>query len=270
MDIWKHSKHYLPFLELFNSPCTRDSYRQDIRNFLEFIQKEPKDVNTNDVISYRDSLKDKAPGTIYRKLSSLKSYFKWCVEKGICKYNPVVSVRAPKLQVKTPTQAFSDEEVRKMIAAAETSRDELMLKLMFYLGLRRFELINIKENHISLEGNMRVLTIQGKGNKFRRLPLNDELWNDIQNHGFHNKLLFWIGDDYVYRMVKRLAKKIGIARNVSPHSCRATAISHLLDTKHVPLRDVADFAGHSSVVTTMLYDKKRDGLKNSAALKVGY
>lgn len=270
MDIWKHKEHYMEFLGLFNSPCTRDSYRVDIRDFIEFTKKDPKDTLPSDVIAYRDSLEGRAPGTICRKLSSLKSYFKWCVEKGICQYNPVTPVRIPKLQVKSPTKAFSDKEVIKMIKAAKTPTDSLMLKLLFFLGLRRYELISIAEDDVEDQGDIKVLTICGKGDKIRRLPLSDELWDDIQAHGFKDGRLFRTGNDYVYRMIKRLAKEIGIKRNVSPHSCRATAISHLLDTKHVPLRDVADFAGHASVTTTMGYDKKRDGLKNSAALKVGY
>ena len=74
----------------------------------------------------------------------------------------------------------------------------------------------------------------------------------------------------VRKIVKKYAENVGITRRVSAHSCRATAISHLLDTQKVPIRDVADFAGHSSINTTSLYDKKRKGLDESAAYKIKY
>ncbi len=74
----------------------------------------------------------------------------------------------------------------------------------------------------------------------------------------------------VYRIIEKYAKICGITKKVSPHSCRATAISHLLDTKKTPIRDVAIFAGHSKITTTERYDKRRDNLDNSAAYEVDY
>jgi integrase len=74
----------------------------------------------------------------------------------------------------------------------------------------------------------------------------------------------------IYAIVKKYAKMVGVTRNVSPHSCRATAISQLLENGESP-RNVADFAGHASINTTIgSYDKKRDGLKNSSAMKLKF
>ena len=74
----------------------------------------------------------------------------------------------------------------------------------------------------------------------------------------------------VYRIIERYAKKCGINKKVGAHSCRATAISHLLDTQKTPIRDVAIFAGHSNITTTERYDKRRENLDNSAAYKINY
>ena len=74
----------------------------------------------------------------------------------------------------------------------------------------------------------------------------------------------------VYRIIEKYAKVCGINKKVSPHSCRATAISHLLDTQKTPIRDVAIFAGHSKITTTERYDKRREGLDNSAAYDIDY
>jgi integrase len=82
--------------------------------------------------------------------------------------------------------------------------------------------------------------------------------------------LLQISVNTIYNIVKKYAKIIGVTRPVSPHSCRATAISQLLENGESP-RNVADFAGHSSVNTTIgSYDKKRDGIKNSSAMKLNF
>ena len=72
------------------------------------------------------------------------------------------------------------------------------------------------------------------------------------------------------QLLDRYAKKLGINKSVSPHSCRATVISHLLDTQHAQIRDVATFAGHSNITTTERYDKRRKNLDKSAAYQVDF
>ena len=74
----------------------------------------------------------------------------------------------------------------------------------------------------------------------------------------------------VFRIVERFVKKANISKKIGAHSCRATVISHLLDTQKIHIRDVAIFAGHSNIETTQRYDKRRDNLKNSAAYAVDY
>jgi integrase len=74
----------------------------------------------------------------------------------------------------------------------------------------------------------------------------------------------------IYRIIEKYAKECSINKKVSPHSCRATAISHLLDTQKTPIRDVAIFAGHSKITTTERYDKRREGLDQSAAYDIDY
>jgi integrase len=74
----------------------------------------------------------------------------------------------------------------------------------------------------------------------------------------------------IFRIIQTYKKILGINKRVSPHSCRATVISHLLDTQKTPIRDVAIFAGHSKITTTERYDKRRQGLDDSAAYAVDY
>lgn len=135
-----------------------------------------------------------------------------------------------------------------------------------------------------------VLRIHGKGDKVRLIPINESMHDEIQRYLDHLKengvtLDF---EDYllqidlksknekpidgstIYRIIEKYAKDLGINKRVSPHSCRATVISHLLDTQSAPIRDVAIFAGHANITTTERYDKRRQNLKNSAAYQVDY
>jgi integrase len=164
--------------------------------------------------------------------------------------------------------------------------------LLFNLGLRRRELINIKMIDMFPDRGHVVLRVKGKGDKTRILPLSDYVLLEIRNYlNVLEKLQVYLdADDYllqtsgnsasknkipvdgstIYRTINKYAKNLGINKRVSPHSCRATVISHLLDTQHQAIRDVATFAGHSNITTTERYDKRRLNLDKSAAYEVNY
>ncbi len=273
--VWVNPEYYTDFLGLFNCSNTSDSYRADLSDFFFFVNgKSPDKLIVQDFIDFRDHIvAHKSPSTVNRQMSTLKSFMKWAVETGKVATNHALNVRVPKREVLKPTKALTDVEVKQMIGAAE-GMDKLMLMFMFYLALRRTELIEIKEEDITKDGDHLVLTIIGKGGKLRRLPLNNQLVVELKAYmktkAKHTTSVFPVSWNYPYRLIKKLAKELSLDANYSAHSARATAISHLLDTAKTPLRDVAHFAGHSSVTTTMLYDKKRDGLDNSAAYEVSY
>lgn len=239
------------------------------------------------IILFRDTLlkQGMSPSTVARKMSSVRSYCQFLRGQGKLAIDPFAGVKAPKVSVSEPTQAFTDEEVRKMFKEAEKNpkpvdkeRDLLVLGFLFYAGLRRSEIVNLQFNSIvEIDGQL-VIKILGKGGKYRMIPAHPKLqelligkvavsplWNSVRTGS-----LLQISVSTIYAIVKKYAKLIGVKRNVSPHSCRATAISQLLENGESP-RNVADFAGHSSVNTTIgSYDKKRDGLKNSAAMKLRF
>ena len=229
-----------------------------------------------------------------RIISSIKSFFKWLHNNKIIKDNPSTALRIYSKTVKQSTLAFTDEEAHELKYTPNLNQiggnwHNLALILLFNLGLRRSELVNIKVGDIKDDRGYKILNILGKGNKIRAVTLNDHVQNAINDYlRRYSQLTGHIlsDNDYllqkgsklsnkpintstVLRMVKKYAKMIGVDRRVSPHSCRATVISHLLEKK-VSIRNVADLAGHSSIVTTQLYDKKRDGYSNSASFEVNY
>jgi len=275
------------FLQNMISAQTRRAYKHDIENFLKFVDYKIDNITFETIVDYRDLLQDKglAPASINRNITSIRSLLTWCVNIGYLKENPALRVKLPKAEVQRPTLAFTDREVVKMLNIPDNSlygqMHKIMLSLLFTLGLRRSELASLKVKDIVEDRDVYVLRIRGKGQKLREVPLTAPLKKQMDELINTKNLM---SDDYLFqfiknmpvnpssvnRMVIRYAKKAGINRRVTAHSCRATVISHLLE-KGVSPRDVADLVGHASINTTVeKYDKKRDKLTNSAVYKVKF
>ena len=291
------------FINQFISDQTKRAYLRDLDDFFSFLKTgdvtilHPSEIKGHHFQFYRDELMAKglASATITRKLVAIRSFIKWSMAQKLIEYNPLDVVKLPKVQTQAPTLAFDDHEVVQMINSVDAnskkgSMHKLVLTMLFSLGLRRSELANIKIKDIYQERGHYVLEIHGKGNKTRLLPLSKSIINalsEYSNSMKDNGILF-DDNDYliqsvlngknhkpidgstIYRIIEKYAKICNINKRVSPHSCRATAISHLLDTQKTPIRDVAIFAGHSKITTTQRYDKRVNSLDNSAAYDIDY
>lgn len=272
------------FLGGQNSEETVRAYKTDLEQFQVIAGG---DLTRAGVIFFRDELLKQglSPSTVARKMSTIRSYCEFLRGQGKLTIDPFAGVKAPKVSVSDPTQAFTDDEVRKIFKVVEKTqkpvereRDKLVLGFLFYAGLRRSEIANLKFSDIKEMDGQLVIRVFGKGGKYRMIPahpklaamllpqlVSSPLWPQSSDRS-----LLDISGGTIYAIVKKYAKMIGVTRNVSPHSCRATAISQLLENGESP-RNVADFAGHASVNTTIgSYDKKRDGIKNSAAMKLRF
>lgn len=291
------------FLGQFLSAETKKAYLSDLIFFFKFLKlgglivSHPKQIQGSHFQIYRDWLIDKkySSATINRKLVSIRSFIKWALASNMIEYNPLDIVKLPKVQTTTPTLAFDDHEVIEMLNAPDITTKvgrvhKMAMHLLFSLGLRRAELINIKIEDIYTDRGHYVIRITGKGQKDRHLPLAPDVIHALKEYmdamaGFgisfeptdfliqsarKGKNTRPMNGSTVYRIIEKYAKQCGINKKVSPHSCRATVISHLLDTQHTPIRDVAIFAGHSKITTTERYDKRRESLDKSAAYNVNY
>lgn len=292
------------FLFQFLSKQTQKAYIQDLNAFFSFLAKgglqiaHPNQIKSTHFQLYRDDLieREYTSATINRKLVAIRSFIKWSLAMNLIDYNPLDAVKLPKVRTESPTIAFTDTEVVEMLNAPKLDTkksytDKLVMTLLFTLGLRRSELVNIKLQDIQEDRGHYILKIIGKGQKERILPLSDYVLAEIEEYILTLKGSFDTvlePNDYllqsakkgkntkamdgstVYRVIEKYSKLCGINKKVSPHSCRATAISHLLDTQKTPIRDVAIFAGHSKITTTERYDKRRNNLDNSAAYQVDY
>ena len=291
------------FLVQFLSEDTKTAYIKDLKFFFDFLRSgnvlisHPSEIQSYHFQLYRDHLIEKglASATINRRLVCIRSFIKWAVASRLMDHNPLDTIKLPKVQTESPTVAFDDEEVVRMINAPDIQTHKgrthrLIMVLLFNLGLRRSELVNIKLFQLFQDRGHMVLRIHGKGDKVRLVPLNQYVQEEIQDYLNHlrSKGVDLGGEDYllqtelsskndkpmdgstIYRVIERYAKSLGINKAVSPHSCRATVISHLLDTQNSAIRDVASFAGHANITTTERYDKRRGNLDKSAAYQVNY
>jgi site-specific recombinase XerD len=291
------------FLAHFLSKDTKTAYINDLKIFFDFLSSgnesicHPRDIESYHFQLYRDHLMERglASATINRRLVCIRSFIKWAVAARLMDHNPLDMVKLPKVQTESPTVAFDDDEVTKMINAPDTETHKgrthrLVMVLLFHLGLRRSELTNIRMQQFVNDRGHIVLRIHGKGDKIRPIPINKHVQSEIQNYVDY-LMTFGVEleeKDYllqtelkkkndrpmdgstIFRIIERYARAVGITKSVSPHSCRATVISHLLDTQNTAIRDVATFAGHANITTTERYDKRRKNLDKSAAYQVNF
>jgi integrase/recombinase XerD len=292
------------FLEQYISDQTKRAYLADMKAFFDFLRSggvaihHPKEMEAYHFKIYRDHMIEDglASATINRRLVCIRSFIKWAIAARLCTHNPLDQVKLPKVQTESPTLAFDDEEVVRMLNAPDLTTHKgrthrLIMALLFNLGLRRSEVVNIRLEHIVLDRGHVLLRIHGKGDKTRHLPLSEGMQAEIEAYkalilrergaalGPQDYLLQTekhfanyapMDGSTIWRIIDRYTKMVGIDKDVSPHSCRATVISHLLDTQFAPIRDVATMAGHTNISTTERYDKRRGNLDRSAAYRVNY
>lgn len=291
------------FLGNFISGDTKRAYLDDLTMFFNFLRQggitvsHPKDITAHQFQVYRDVMIEKglASATVNRRLVCIRSFLKWSISVKLIDINPLDALKLPKVRTESPTVAFDDEEVTRMIAKPDTQTQtglthRLIMVLLFHLGLRRSELVHLRLKDFIQDRGHNVLIVMGKGGKERLIPLSETVIEEIKNYliALETYAIKLSAEDYliqtkpkkvnpepadgstIFRVINRYAKELNINKKVGPHSCRATVISHLLDTQKTPIRDVAIFAGHSIISTTERYDKRRKNLDNSAAYQVEF
>tara|TARA_Y100000590_G_scaffold462068_1_gene625234 strand:- start:3053 stop:4285 length:1233 start_codon:yes stop_codon:yes gene_type:complete len=283
------------------SEHTRTAYQKDLKRFVRFLamrkaQRGNEPLERTVFIAYKESLLNEGlqETTVDRHLATLRGVFEWMVEDGILEKNPVSRVRFLKPKRLSTTQAFTDEEVVKVLKKPNLhtrigAQHYAMLMILFYCGVRRSELVSIRTSHVSMERGQPILRLFGKGNKERIVVMVDAVWNAIRYHlkisgkkMEKDQFLFTpvrnnrtkdlkkpMDPSMVYTIVTRYAKEAGITKKVSPHSCRATAISNARDHQ-VSDRAIQEFAGWASTEMITRYDKRKTAIEESAAHSIRY
>lgn len=264
-------------LEKSLSDNSVQAYLRDInklsQHFTEISRKLPLEIKFEDL---RDFIRDiaklgLAPKSQARLISGIKAFYKYLLLEDLIDENPTTFLESPKIGRKLP-EVLSHTEIEKMISAIDLSqavgtRNKAMLETMYSCGLRVSELINLKISHIS--ANEEIIKVTGKGNKERLVPIGQSALkfiniyiNDIRNHQVIKKeaedILFinnrgnGLSRVMVFYIIKELAGKANIKKNVSPHTFRHSFATVLVDGG-ADLRAVQQMLGHESITTTEIY-----------------
>ncbi len=260
-----------------SAPLTISAYETDLVQFLEFsgiaalselseerIEKFIQDLQT----------KQYAPKSIARKLSAIKEFCKFLYSEKIIKDNPASNILTPKQQKPLP-KFLSAEEILQIIQKAFSQKDYrywrigVMIELMYATGLRVSELVNLPETSINY--NKGLITVLGKGNKERVVPIASRALAALQDYENLRKEFIknkksspWLFPslisisghltrDAFYKDLKKLAIDCGIyPSRVSPHVLRHSFATHLLNND-ADLRSVQKMLGHENIATTEIY-----------------
>ena len=208
--------------------------------------------------------------SIARKLATIKSYFKFLHQQTIIDKNPCIGIKAPKGKKKLPEfvqQKKLDHLLDTNYDNSSTfldTRDHLVIQLLYTTGIRKSELINLKESEISFETNL--IKIKGKGNKERFVPLIPET-SELIKHYIHikkkeiNDLSEYLivsekgAQSYpmlIHRIVTRSLAKVTTQQKKSPHVLRHSFATHLLNGG-ADLNAIKDLLGHNSLASTQVY-----------------
>ncbi|MBO6271149.1 tyrosine recombinase [bacterium] len=268
--------NYIDYIDIEKglSKNTIDAYRRDIFDFITFINDEDISVITRlHISSYIMDLRENglSPSSISRKISALKSFFKWACANEILKNNPISSIEPAKLPKHLP-KVLSLNEINTLMRQNLSTIENVIIELLYSCGLRVSELTNLKITDINLKS--KNIICSGKGSKERLVPFGDFALKKINNYlkerevtaykyNINSQLLLirndgkFITRQDIYRIIHRLGTILN--KEISPHTLRHTFATHLLENG-ADLRVVQELLGHSDVATTQLYthiSKKR-------------
>lgn len=255
------------------------AYAKDLSELAIYIDEEKLGSNIKVVDFYVlrgfiTTLYDKelSKSSIERKISTLKSFFKFLYRRGIIADNPARMLKFPKKEKYLPN-VFNVDDIFTLLDLPDKStpmgmRDALILELLYGTGVRVSELVGLDRNAVDLNG-MRIL-VRGKGKKERIVPLAPEIVSlikdyykvmyDIVSEGrvvesdalIINRLGTRMTDRTIRRIVETYLKKAGLPLDYSPHSFRHTFATHLLEGG-ADLRSIQELLGHESLATTQKY-----------------
>ncbi|OCL28774.1 hypothetical protein U472_00140 [Orenia metallireducens] len=247
---------------------TQRGYQRDVSEFLEYIELESlREVRLEDLQDFSNFLEEKglADSTRARKLSAIKSLFSFANKIGYLYYNVGTPIQTPKVKNRLGEKILSEEEIFRMLANTKNQRNYVLIRLMYVSGARVSEICSLKWRDAQIHKDAGVLNIFGKGGKTRTVFLSPKTWEELiklkkeanqDDPIFESQKGGHLDPSAAYRIVKKVAKKAGIDKEVSPHWLRHAHASHALD-KGVAPHVVRDTLGHSSIATTNRYSHAR-------------
>lgn len=267
---------HLKFEKRF-SPHTVRAYMDDLASFLAFSKAQfdiesPLSVSPPFIRTWMAALtlQKIQPRSINRKISSLKSFFKFCMVQGIIVSNPAKGIQILKTKKRLPSYIEKDQ-MEQLLGGTyfaddfDGKTDQLILSILYHTGIRVSELVGLKELHLELSRNQ--LKVLGKGNKERIIPVHPELVQSVKvyvaekrsrfpEQAFPNLLLGTrgkpLGPRQVYGIVKKYLSFVTTSEKKSPHVLRHSFATHLTGNG-AELNAVKELLGHTSLAATQVY-----------------
>lgn len=268
-DHLRHEKRF--------SRHTLTSYETDINQLQRFLNDEydgvPIQDSSHEVIrSWIVEMVElgRSPKTINRKISAVKSFFKWGLKYGSFKVDPTQKIVLPKISKRLPVYV-EESQMETLLDYSvfpdtyEGKRDALIIDLFYQSGMRCAELINLKIQDVNQSGY--TIKVLGKRNKERLIPISKELSERIHNFSEIEtysqsendmKYLFKTSKGsklypkLVYRVVNNYLSKVSALRKKSPHVLRHTFATHMLN-RGADLNAIKELLGHASLAATQVY-----------------
>jgi len=270
--------HFLDHLALERglSINTRQAYADDLRQFLEFLDRKGvpsiNQVDRHLILDHLMEMKGKglATNSISRHLVAIKIFFRYLHQENLLVKNPTEAMDTPRLWKILP-HTLSEKEVEELLNAPDTKtllglRDRAILETLYASGLRVSELATLRYSNLHLEeGYLRVL---GKGEKERVVPIATASIHHLLHYLEEARPLLCLDPrvqelfisaretpltrQRIWQLIKTYAKKAGIKKNISPHTLRHSFASHLLQNG-APLRIIQEMLGHADIATTQIY-----------------
>ncbi|MDA1008930.1 MAG: tyrosine-type recombinase/integrase [Bacteroidetes bacterium] len=251
---------------------TITSYSNDINQFFLFLSEEYKitselsEVNFQIVRSWIASLLEQGvtPRSVNRKISTLKTFFKFLIREGVIQESPMLKVVAPKSKKRLPL-FVEEDQIESLLNGVEFDdgfigeRDKLIIELFYVTGIRLSELINIKISDLNFDNNL--VKVLGKRNKERLIPLSTRIVKELQffiekykidNYLFTNLGGTKVYTKLVYRVVNKYIGKISSINKKSPHILRHTFATHMLNNG-ADINAIKELLGHANLSATQVY-----------------
>jgi integrase/recombinase XerD len=256
------------------SKGTIDGYCSDVKDFMAFIKKDIKKLSKNDVINFKEYLRQRKLKTltINRKLVGVKQFLDFANER----YELSVSARVKQEKIQKQyslkdEELLTEKDYKRLVATAEESgdiRSKALFDSMYFSGMRISEALQLRVDHVQ-NGLKIIEDIKGKGNKYRDIYMSDKLikslreYLEVRNQPYASttNLLFTgergpITRQTAHTLIKKYAKKSGIEETKAHvHNLR-----HLfglrLAAQGVPIQDIAKYMGHTSIEVTKIYLEK--------------
>ncbi|WP_100628288.1 site-specific tyrosine recombinase XerD [Algoriphagus formosus] len=273
----KQFRHYLK-IERSLSDNSIEAYCRDVQRLAEFVEinfqgLSPLDVSSKELQAFVRMIGELelSEFTQARMISGIKAFYRFLVYEDLVKKDPAQLLEAPRLGRKLPdTLSFHEiNQILEGIPLGETQghRNRAMLELLYSSGLRVSELINLKKSQIFED--IGFLRIVGKGNKERLVPFGKDALKylkiyqeEVRNHQNiargHEEYVFLnrrgkkLSRVMIFMIIKEAVDRVGIQKNVSPHTFRHSFATHLIEGG-ADLRAVQEMLGHESITTTEIY-----------------